>query len=128
MRAFEKPEIGDKMYFVQEHLYYIPDCTGPVKEYCVCAATVTGVFTGHYYTEVKLVGPDPNGFLTPCFQKFSAIGKEVFYTPREAALLAQVMTEKYEKMWGELGPPDIPMRRPWEKLLKETQTEVPKER
>lgn len=112
----KKPEIGDKMYSVHEHMYYIPDHAGPVVEYCVCEATVTGFFTGGY-TEINLLGPDPDGSMTPYFRKLSGIGKDVFYTPREAALLAQDMTEKYEKIWGWLGPPDIPMRRPWAGLL-----------
>ena len=113
----EKPDIGTKVYFVCEYLYYIPGHAGPVKEYCVCGAEVAGFFTGGY-TEVRLVGDDPDGHRTPYFFKLSEIGERVFYTPEEAASYAQTLTVRYERIWGWLGIPDIPMRRPWENLLK----------
>lgn len=117
MTTMKKPDIGTKMYFVCERLYYIPNHAGPVKEYCVCEADVTGFFTGGY-TEVQLVGDNPNGHRTPYSFNLSEIGKSVFYTSAEAASYAQALTVRYERIWGWLGAPDIPMRRPWENLLK----------
>lgn len=58
------------MYSVHEHLYYIKGRTAPVLEYCVCEAKVTGFFKGGY-TEICLVGPNPNGFQTPYRYKLS---------------------------------------------------------
>ena len=42
MRMGRKPEIGDTMFHVCEHLYYVPEHAAPVSEYCVCEATVVG--------------------------------------------------------------------------------------
>ncbi len=36
---------------------------------------------------------------------------------QDAAALAKKMTEKYERIWGWLGEPDIPMRRTWSQYL-----------
>lgn len=105
------------MYFVQEHLYYIEGKAGPILEYCVCEAEVTGFFQGGF-TEICLKGYSPKGYMTPYRYKLSDIGKKVFYTPKEAAELAKRMTDVYEHTWGWLGEPDIPMRRTWEPLLR----------
>lgn len=64
MRVERKPEIGDTMFHVCEHLYYVPERAAPLNEYCVCEATVVGFLKGGY-TEVKLVGKNPGGFNTP---------------------------------------------------------------
>ncbi len=112
----ERPAIGTKMYSVNEHRYYIKEHTGPLLEYCVCEAEVTGFFKGGY-TEVCLTGLSPEGYRTPYRYKLSEIGELVFYTAREAAELAKKKTEKYESTWGWLGEPDIPMRRTWEQFL-----------
>ena len=61
MRVERKPEIGDTMFHVCEHLYYVPEHAAPLNEYCVCEATVVGFLKGGY-TEVKLVGKNPGGF------------------------------------------------------------------
>ena len=94
------------MYSVHEHRYYIPGSAAPVMEYCVCEAEVRGYFTGGY-TEIRLVGPNPEGHMTPYFYKLSEIGKKIFFTPKDAALLAQQMTEKHERTWGWMGDPPI---------------------
>lgn len=111
-----RPEIGAKMYSVHEHMYYIPGNVAPLKEYCVCEAKVVGFCEGGY-TEVRLKGLSPSGFQTPYEYKLSDVGKCLFYTVREAALLAKSKTERYEYIWGQIGASDIPMRRPWENLL-----------
>lgn len=111
-----RPDIGTKMYSVHEYLYYIKDHPAPLLEYCVCEAEVIDFIQGGY-TEVVLRGKSPGGFMTPYHYKLSDIEKRIFYTPREAALLAKTMTEQYEETWGWVGSPDIPMRRPWEEYL-----------
>ena len=113
------PEVGTKMFFVQEHLYYIKEKAGPILEYCVCEGEVTGFFQLGF-TEIRLRARSPKGFWTPYRYKQSDIGKKVFYTPKEAAKFAKELTDKYERTWGWLGAPDIPMRRPWECYLAES--------
>ena len=116
MRHNNRPKIGTKMYTVQEHLYYIPGYPAPVTEYCVCEGEVKRFFTAGY-TEIILVGPSPEGYTTPYRYPLRKIGKRVFYTAEEAALLAKDMTERHEHTWGWIGEPAFPMRRPWEKYL-----------
>ena len=116
MAKTKRPEIGAEMYAVFEHLYYIPGHAAPVMEYCVCKGTVRGFFTGGY-TEVCLLFTGPDGFPKPGRRRLDDIGKKLFYTAAEAAALAKSMTEKYERTWSWVGPPDIPMARPWEKIL-----------
>ena len=116
MARVERPEIGTEMYAVFEHRYYIPGHAAPVMEYCVCKGAVRGFFAGGY-TEVSLLFTGPDGFPEPDYRRLDAIGKKLFYTAAEAAALAKSMTEKYERTWGWIGAPEIPMARPWEKLL-----------
>lgn len=113
---YERPKIGTKMYFVKEHLYYIPNHTGPIKEFCVCEAVVKGFHTLGY-TELCLSSTDPDGFCTPYWFRVNEIGKRVFYTAEEAARLAKTITQKYESVWGWIGKPHIPMRRTWKNYL-----------
>ena len=117
MNDRNRPEIGTAMYSVHEHLYYIPGRAAPVMEYCVCKATVKGFFPGGY-TEVRLVGPNPEGYQTPYSYKLSEIGKKLFYSPHEAAILARQMTETYDRIWG--WTDETPLRRPWAHLLEQT--------
>jgi hypothetical protein len=112
----KRPDIGSTMFMVHEHLYYIKNHAIPIKEYCVCSGAVTGFYTGGY-TEVRLVGKSPKGFPTPYSYRLSEIGTRLFYTAREAAEYAQQLTEDYERRWGWVGAPEIPMRRPWAKYL-----------
>lgn len=108
------------MYFAQENLYYIKEKAAPILEYCVCEAEVTGFFHGGF-TEICLSGHSPKGFRTPYRYKLSDAGKKVFYTAKEAAESAREMTDTYERIWGWLGAPDIPLRRSWEDLLDTTE-------
>lgn len=116
MAKQKKPEIGTEMYCVCEHLYYIRNHAGPVKEYCVCEGTVRGFFRGRY-TEICLLIMGPDGFPRPWRCKLSDVGKRLFYTVAEAAVLAKNETEEYERTWGWIGAPEFPMRRPWTNLL-----------
>jgi hypothetical protein len=112
------PPIGTKMFHVLENLYYVNGIAAPLQEYCVCEAEVKGYIKGGYF-EIKLAGKDPDGYKTPYRYKLGEIGTRIFFTAKEAALLAKRKTEQYEKVWGTLNPPDIPMRRTWEKYLEE---------
>lgn len=104
------------MYSVHEHLYYIKDYPAPLLEYVVCVAEVTGFYT-QGYTEVCLTGKDSDGYNTPYRYPLNKIGKSLFYTAKEAAEYAKMLTERYEYTWGWIGEPAIPMRRTWEPLL-----------
>ncbi len=121
MKRNERPAFGTKMYSVHEHLYYIPGRAGPVSEYCVCEAEVQGFFQGGY-VEICLLGKLPGRGMTPYRYPLKDVGKQVFYTPREAAELAKRMTEKYERDWGWTGDP--PIRRSWTHLLNVTDKEA----
>lgn len=109
----KRPDVGTKMYFVQEHRYYTDARTGPLLEFCVCEGEVTGFFKKGF-EEVRLVGLSPDGYRTPYFYKLSDIGSKLFYSAREAAERAKALTEKYESTWGWFGAPYIPLRRSWE--------------
>ena len=111
------PSIGDKMYFVCEHLFYVKDYEGPVLEYCVCEGSVMNIYRGKM-KEIRLLGKNPNGHLTPFYFKFDKIRKKLFNKPEEAAKLAEDMTNKYESTWSGLGYPNIPLRRTWEEYLR----------
>lgn len=119
MKHEDRPEIGTKMYFVVEHLYYDKTIrTAPFTEYCVCEGEVASFFKKNY-TEMTLRGKAPDGYMDLHYYRLEQIGKTVFYSAQEAAQLAKEMTEKYERIWGWFGPPDIPMRRPWAHILEE---------
>ena len=112
----KRPLIGTLMYSVHEHLYYCNGHAATLMEYVVCVAKVTGFYTKGY-TEVCLLGKDPDGYNTPYRYKLNEIGEKLFYTAKEAAEYANQRTERYENTWGWTGGPDIPMRRSWETLL-----------
>lgn len=114
-KRIKKPPVGTKMYSVWENLYYVKDCPAPLLEYCVVEGEVTGFFKGRF-VEICLVGPTPK-YRTPYRHRLSDVGKSVFYTPREAALLAKQMTESYEQTWSWMNDP--PLRRTWECYLDE---------
>lgn len=116
MKRERRPEIGTTMYSVHEHLYYVPGRAAPVTEYCVCGAEVRGFFEGGY-VEICLTGKIPDRGMVPYRYPLKDVGMRVFYTPREAAVLAKQMTEQYERTWA--WTKDPPMRRPWEHLLEE---------
>lgn len=120
----KKPDVGTKMYSVHEHRYYIDGKAAPVLEYCVCEGEVTGFFQGGF-TEICLRGYSPKGFMTPYRYRLSDVGTKIFYTAKEAAELAAKMTDEYERTWGWLGEPDIPMRRSWKYLLIDSQEVMP---
>lgn len=116
MARVERPEIGTEMYAVFEHLYSVQNRAGPLLEYCVCKGTVRG-FSPAVIRRCACFFTGPDGFPQPGYYKLDDIGKKLFYTAAEAAAMAKSMTEKYERTWGWIGAPEIPMARPWEKLL-----------
>lgn len=114
-----RPAIGTTLWSVHEHLYYIPEKAAPVTEYCVCESKVRNYIEGNF-TQICSVGKDPDGYGALHYFKLSDLGKNVFFNPKEAAELAKRVTEKYEQTWGWMGDP--PLRRTWEKYLKEDDT------
>lgn len=115
-RGKTRPAVGSKLWDVHEHLYYIPNRAAPVMEYVVTEGEVTGYFEGGY-VEICMTGFVPGHHQMPRRHKLSDIGKQVFFTAREAALLAKEQTEKYERTWGWMK--DHPLRRTWEQYLEE---------
>ena len=119
-RSKTRPPVGSKLWDVHENLYYDKSVkVAPLVEYVVTEGEVTGYYEGGY-VEICMTGPVPDGdrsFPYPRRHKLSDIGKRVFYTAREAALLAKEQTEKYERTWGRTKDP--PLRRTWEQYLEE---------
>ena len=113
MRIGRKPEIGDTMFHVCEHLYYVPERAAPLSEYCVCEATVVGFLKGGY-TEVKLVGKNPGAFNTPYHYKMAEVGSKVFFDAHSAAQYAESLTAYAEQHWNWAG---TQLRRPYKDLL-----------
>ena len=111
------PEIGTTMYCVTEHYYYKPGFTAPFMEYVVQAGQVKRILE-QAKPEIELCGKGPDGPLEVEYRKIRDIGRKVFYTAREAAMLAKHMTEEYERerFWSA----NVPMRRTWERLLNES--------
>ena len=115
----EDPPVGTMLYTVHEHLYRKPGRTGPFEEYVVFAGEITEHLPGPKKL-MRLDGPTPEGRIICDYRSFFDIGKTVFFTAREAALLAREKTEEYERRWAwteKYG--DVPLRRTWENLLKE---------
>lgn len=109
MNEKRRPEIGAKMYFTQERLYYDRAIqTAPFLEYCVCEGTVYK-YIGQNDTEMCLLC---DGALS--YFKLSSIGKTVFHSAKEAALAAKARTERHERTWGCTGEPSL--RRTWSRL------------
>ena len=106
-----KPEIGDEMWDVSEHLYHVAGRASPLLEYVVCAVRVKGYFKGSY------VSMDVTDGKTPRRYKLSEIGTRVFYTAREAALYAKRLSDRSDAVWMKTGSP--PVRRTWAKYLRE---------
>lgn len=120
MRVERKPEIGDTMFHVCEHLYYVPERAAPLNEYCVCEATVVGFLKGGY-TEVKLVGKNPGGFNTPYHYRMAEVGSKVFFDARSAAKYAESLTVYAEQHWNWAG---TQLRRPYKDLLREQSPDI----
>ena len=114
-----RPPIGTTLYTVEEHLYYAAERHGPFLEYIVFAGEVKEHLDGPKKL-MCLRGRSPDGYINLTYRSLRDIGEKVFFTAREAALLAKAMTEDYERRWAwteRWG--DVPLRRPWENLLKE---------
>lgn len=115
-----RPPLGTTMFCVREHLYYIPGRAGPAKEYVIFEGEIVDYYDGPGWVDVKLKGRDADGYVQTIHRRLKDIGVKIFFTAREAAVLARDMTEDYERRWAwteRWG--DVPLRRPWEQLLKE---------
>jgi hypothetical protein len=116
------PPVGTMMYCVREHLYYVPGRVGVKTEYVVFCGKVVEHIGGNL-KEFRLRGKGPDGHTECVYRTVQEIGKKVFYTAREAADLARKTTEDYERRWAWTARwGDIPLRRPWEHLLREEAT------
>ena len=95
--------------------------SGEFSEYVNAEGTLQPIQTIKVYTreggfvEICVTGKSPDGYRTPYRYKLADLGKSIFFTPREAAELAQRETERYERTWSRMGYP--PMRRTWEVYL-----------
>ena len=117
-----RPSVGTTMFCVCEHLYYISGRAGPAKEYVIFEGVVTGYHDAGW-VDVTLEGRDADGHMETVHRRLKDIGSTLFFTVREAALLAESMTEDYERRWGwteRWG--DVPLRRPWQVYLDEAAT------
>jgi len=111
------PPVGTMLYTVHRHMYYKPGRTGPFEEFVVFAGKITDHLPGPKKL-MRLDGLDPEGRRVCDYRSIFDIGKTVFTTAREAALLALKKTEDYDWTWAwteKYG--DVPMRRTWECLL-----------
>lgn len=114
MNTVNKPAIGTMLWIVEEHLYYQEFQTAPVMEYVIYPCKVTNFITGKY-TEMRLEGKGPDGYIKLRYRKLTDIGKKVFNNPQDAARLALKYTEDYEQIWLWTG--ERPLRRTWAKYL-----------
>ena len=113
------PPIGTTLYLAREHLYYVPGRVGPLLEYVVFAGKVTQHLPGPRKL-MCLRGTAPEGHTELVYKSTADIGTNTFRTEREAAQQARTMTDDYERRWAFMERwGDIPLRRPWEDLLKE---------
>ena len=122
MKRQTRPPLGTTMFCVQEHRYYIPGRAGPALEYVIFEGKVVGYYDGPGWADIQLRGRGAHGIET-IHRRLKDIGAKVFHTDVEAARLARDMTEDYERRWAwteRWG--DVPLRRPWEQLLKEAMT------
>ena len=113
------PPIGTTLYLAREHLYYVPGRAGPLLEYVVFAGKVAQHLPGPRKL-MCLRGTAPEGYTELVYVSANSVGTNTFRTERDAAQQARTMTDDYEKRWAfteRWG--DIPLRRPWEELLKE---------
>lgn len=100
----DKPQIGTTMYFVSEHLYYVPNFAAPLREYCVLSAVVTD----HFKKDFRLLGTEPGKGQIPRYYRFTDIGKTIFFNKGDAIALGEKEAKRDEKAC----PWDAPMRRP----------------
>ena len=106
---------GTVLWYVIEHLYYVPGRAGPLQEYCVSSGILTGYYDGTRYTEFCIRGYEPGKGCVPRRYKTAVLGKCVFLNPWDAARLAKQWTEHEEKAFWFCH--EEPMRRTWEKWL-----------
>lgn len=108
---------GTVLWYVIEHLYHVPGRAGPLQEYCVSCGILTGYYDGPRYTEFCIRGYEPEKGCVPRRYKTAALGKCIFLNPWDAAKQAKAWTEHQEKAFPFYYKE--PMRRTWEKWLKE---------
>ena len=116
-----KPPVGTMVWFVAEHLYYVPGHAAPEMEYSVYQGEVKGYRVGNW-TDVNLKYRCEEGHIKLADVVLSADRPKIFDNPKDAALLAKEKTDDYLKHWGwvwHMWPDTPPMRRAWEKYLRD---------
>lgn len=113
MTERQKIEVGNYFWVVVEHLY-----DHEKIEYCVCEGIVWKILPNRE-PEICLHGRGPDGYVHLWYYKVAEIGKKVFLTSREAAMYARELTEKYESTGLFRSAEREPLRRTFEKYLKE---------
>lgn len=117
----KKLNVGDVVYIVQEHLYNEKGHRhiGVLKEFCVYKAVVKSFYKGHYI-DFKAVIVEPHIANNVVHCKLSCLDKNTaFRNVRNAALFAKKLTENWESSILYEISNDLPLRRTWEKYLKE---------
>ena len=120
MARMYRPPVGTKVWFVSEHLYYAGRAS-PELEYSVYQGEVLGYRTGNW-TDVQIRYRCEEGYIKLTDIQLSASTPKIFDNPRDAALLAQSMTNDHVRRWGwtwSMWPDTPPMRRKWENYLKD---------
>lgn len=67
---------GTVLWYVIEHLYYVPGRAGPLQEYCVSCGILTGYYDGPRYTEFCIRGYEPGKILARQLKDRKAAGQE----------------------------------------------------
>ena len=116
-----KPEIGSKVWFACEHFYHRPnmDKYQPEYEFMIYEGEVKGYRTGNW-TDINIRYQCEEGYIKLIDIKLDADKPTIFDNPKDAAMMAQRMTEDYVKRWGwvwRMHPDMPPMPRRWEKYL-----------
>lgn len=107
----DRLKIGDTVYFVTEHYYYIPDKAGARMEYMPVKGTVTEIIVGGF-RQAKIQSI-VDGIVKLHYFKTSEYGKG-FYPDYDSALqAAKRAADKYDRIWSGITGEEI--RRPWEK-------------
>ena len=114
-----KPDIGTNVWFVTEHLYYVPGRNAPEHEYCVYQGEIIRYRVGAW-TDAVIKYRCEEGYTKLTDVALKANDPRIFDNPRDAALLAREYTEEYMRRWRwiwNMWRDTPPMRRSWEKYI-----------
>lgn len=106
-----KVDIGDTVYLVVEHLYYVPGRAAPLFEYRIVKGTVAELIIGGY-TQAK-VRTIEDGIVNLHYPNVAGFGKTFFGDYDSAVEHAEQLAEDYDNTWSGINGETI--RRPWRK-------------